>query len=327
MKNTYCDTSLSRRKFLKSSQSAFLLSLAGCSSLSQLTQAKPLRMGIISDLHHGLEPTATSRLEAFIAVANERKLDCIMQLGDFNFGKPESRECMDSWERFKGNKYHVLGNHDMDFKTKEQMLDFWGMPGRYYSFDKNGYHFIVMDRNNLKTPDGYVHYTNANFYVDSGMRGHADPEQLEWLRADLESTKLPSIVFMHQGLGMQDEAYPKGSSKAEVEAVFDSVNRDSGTNRVVACFCGHHHLDRYNIKNGIHYVWINSASYYWVGDKYGRMAPYRDPLFAIVSFYPDGLIAIEGRHSAWAKPTPKERGYPDQESLTTFISDRTFEVE
>jgi calcineurin-like phosphoesterase family protein len=144
---------------------------------------------------------------------DQRQSDCILQLGDFNYATRQSQECMDLWRQYHGPRYHVLGNHDMDFPTTEESVAFWSMPARYNSFNVGGYHFVVLDRNNLKAPDGYVPYARANFYVDAPMRGHADPEQIEWLRDDLRSTSLPTVVFVHQGLGMHNEPYPAGDAR------------------------------------------------------------------------------------------------------------------
>jgi len=105
-----------------------------------------------------------------------------------------------------------------------------------------------------------------------------------------------------------------------VESVINEANAEA--TKVVACFCGHHHLDRYALKSGVHYVWINSISYNWVGEQYGRMAAYRDPLYAFVTFRADGSIEIEGRQSEWVPPSPAERGYPGSNRLATYISDR-----
>ncbi len=287
---------------------------------------EPVILGVIANLHYGLEPSAIERLDTFLQEAAERMADGIIQLGDFNYGTSESDECMGLWNGFGGRRYHVLGNHDMDKTTKEHIVEYWGMPGRYYSFDLEGFHFVVLDRNNLKTPEGYIPYKNANFYVDSTMRGHADPEQLEWLRSDLESTPLPTVVFVHQGLGMQDEILPVADARGTVERVLREAGRSEGRHGVVACFCGHHHLDRYNLRDRIHYVWINSISYYWVGEQYGRMAPYRDPLFAFLTFHPDGYIQVEGRETAWVSPSPLERGYPRVDELTPYISDRWLDI-
>ena len=167
----------------------------------------------------------------------------------------------------QGTNLHVLGNHDMDFFGKSHMLDIWNMPAPYYSFDRAGYHFVILDRNNLHNEGKYTPYDTANFYVPAPHRGHADPEQLEWLRADLASTLLPTIVFSHQGLGMPNMSAESSEARTPIERILAEALDASGKNKVHTCFCGHHHIDRYNYKNGIHYVWINSASYYWVGEK------------------------------------------------------------
>ena len=84
------------------------------------------------------------------------------------------------WEKFKGPKYHVLGNHDMDRHSKEAMLDFWGMPKTYYSFDEDQIHFIVLDANFLYQDGKFTDYDKANFYVDSQLRTFINSEQIEW---------------------------------------------------------------------------------------------------------------------------------------------------
>lgn len=312
--------SFSRRTFLKAGTS--LLLLPGLASAN--TSRPVLKMGLIADLHHGLAKDAMSRLDSFMQTVDEVSPNILLQMGDFNFGRADSRECMTLWQQFKGPRYHVLGNHDMDFLTKEGMVDFWEMPAPYYSFDRAGYHFVILDRNNLRTPDGYVPYAKANFYVDGSIRAFADPTQLEWLRNDLQSTHLPTLVFVHQGLGLPAAGRTASLAQREIESILESVKAPSGQTKVQACFCGHHHLDRYRYKNGVHYVWINSASYYWVGDDYGRMAYYTDPLFAFVTLYTDGLIEIEGRSTAWQSPTPHDAGFPDADNLNTYIRSRTF---
>jgi len=165
-----------------------------------------------------------------------------------------------------------------------------------------------------------VPYGKSNYFAYPTQRGHADREQLEWLRADLASTDLPIVVFVHQGLGMQD-GLPASDPRAEIEIILRDAGRTDSPG-VVACFCGHEHLDRHRRKDGIHYVWINSASYYWVGSAYGRMAPYRDALFAFATFDPAGEIRVEGRRSDWVEPSPEERGYPNAAEISASIGDR-----
>ncbi|MCP3920110.1 MAG: hypothetical protein GY711_31680 [bacterium] len=281
---------------------------------------KPLRIGLIADLHHGLEPTAQSRIEEFVDEANSSEADGIVQLGDFNFATAENAPCMRAWNGFRGDRFHVLGNHDMDKVTKRAAQDFWEMEKRYYSFDRSGFHFVVLDRNNLRTEAGDVPYAESNYYAHPKQRAFADREQLEWLRGDLAATALPVVVFVHQGLGMKDGLAPS-DPRAEIETILRDAKRAAAPG-VVACFCGHEHLDRHRRKDGIHYVWINSASYYWVGSDYGRMAPYRDALFAFATFDPAGEIRIEGRQSDWVAPSPELRGYPKADEISAAITDR-----
>ena len=282
-----------------------------------------VRLGVIADLHHGLAPTAMERLDDFMEAVRERKPDAIIQLGDFNYGPGRGDECMELWRTFNGPRYHVLGNHDMDFASKDAMVHNWQMPGPYYSFDVGGFHAVVLDRNNLKAEDGFTPYNEANFYVDASLRGYADDQQLSWLRADLAAASLPVIIFVHQGLGMPTSM--SGASRV-IEEILEEHNRLGEGPRVVACFCGHHHIDRYAHKNGIQYLWINSASYHWVGADYGSMAHYSRALYTFMTLHADGVIEIEASHAEWESPTPSERNYPKADELTPFIRARRLQT-
>ena len=314
---------LTRRRLLALGGASLFLPCAGRAAAGCRAGGPSLRMGVQTDLHHGLDPRAMERLEAFLAAAQAREDEAVAQLGDFNYADAGARECLDLWEQAPGRRLDVLGNHDMDKATKEETVAAWGMPGRHHSLDLGGWHVVVLDRNNLRTDEGYVGYSRSNYYVDVERRGHADAEQLEWLASDLAATSLPTLVLVHQGLGVQDRDAPGAAARRPIEDVLAAARHPDGRPKVSAVLCGHHHIDRYRQRDGIHYLWINSASYYWVGGDYGRMAPYADALFAFLTLHPDGAIEVEGRASDWEPPSPAERGYPDAERLTPFIADRS----
>ena len=209
---------ISRRILLKVFASSLLLPASRV-----LGRADSLCLGIIADLHHGLAPRAMERLDTFMQAVQKRKPDAILQLGDFNFGTTESEECLDLWRTFEAPRFHVLGNHDMDFATKDAIVKKWQMPGRYYSFDFGAFHVVVLDRNNLKTDEGYTPYSEANFYVDASLRGYADNTQLAWLRTDLAATDLPVIIFVHQGLGLPT-SMPQASHAIERGVIWLSTH-------------------------------------------------------------------------------------------------------
>ena len=280
---------------------------------------KSLRFGIVADVHKDLMPDADERLEKFISEAQERDLDFIIQLGDFCMADPKNKDFLSIWERFKGPRYHVLGNHDMDRNSKQEMLEFWTMPKTYYSYDFQGFHFVVLDANFIYQEGQFIDYERSNFYIDSNYRTYIDDTQIEWFEADIEATKLPTIVFSHQSLWH----YQWGvKNRLSLQKIMEAHKE-----KVICCMNGHNHLDFHHHQNGIDYIEINSMSYQWMEDKYrnterypaalyeeykwlANLATYKDPLYAFVDLDPKGNIAIEGVKSQWVSPSPYDMGMP-----------------
>jgi len=295
-----------------------MLSLAGTSVVPKVfaipavivdqQKGAEIRFGIISDLHHlQFGNKEETRIKAFMDMVMKAAPDFIIQCGDFC--RPQKSEgIMDEWHRFNGPKYHVLGNHDMDVCDKDTIMKLWGMPQSYYSFDEGGYHFVVMDRNFLKRPDGSLEgYAKSNWGpLPSPQRSFTDKTQLDWLEKDLKSTSKPIIVFMHQPVFLSD-FYEEIGNASEILSIFDRVNMEatasSNRGKVAAVFMGHDHDDRYGERNGVHYFLLNSATYVYsnTGAHY-----YADPLFAMVTLDPSGMLKIEGRNSSFRDAVPEE---------------------
>lgn len=61
----------------------------------------------------------------------------------------------------------------------------------------------------------------------------------------------------------------------------------------------------------------------------GHMSPYRDPLWACVTIDPAGELRIEGVHSQWVAPSPKELGYKggsNEQGIVPRISAQNIKV-
>jgi predicted phosphodiesterase len=273
---------------------------------SPAAKKKKLRFGFITDLHHlQFGKNEEVRMKGFMDAVMKENPDFIVQCGDFCRPK-NSDKIMEEWHRFKGPKYHVLGNHDMDVCDKQTIMKLWEMPERYYSFDHDGFHFVVMDRNFLKKDDGtLVDYNTSNWGpLPSPKRSFTDTPQLEWLKADLAKAQNPIIVFMHQPVFLSDFFLELGNAE-DILKIFDEANfnaeKDKTHNKVAAVFMGHDHDDRHGERNGVHYFIINSASYVYTnsGAHY-----YKDPLYAFITLDPDGKLIIEGRTTTYANETP-----------------------
>ncbi|MFI3261838.1 MAG: metallophosphoesterase [Rikenellaceae bacterium] len=298
--------------------------------------AQNVTFGIITDIHTDIIHDGLHRLNTFLEVANKNKVDFVIDLGDFAMVKEDNKPFVDIWKNYTGEKYNTLGNHDMDNATKEQFMDFVGMKERYYSFIKNDVLFIVLDCNNLYHEGKYTHYANANFYVDASCRAWVDPQQVEWLKKEIQKDAKHCIIFSHQSLENTV------GNREQIQAILEAENQRVGYAKIVASFSGHDHTDYHKMINGIAYIQINSASDQWLGEQYkcttrftvedtkrrpllSLVAPYKDPLYAIVKMGKKSL-KIKGVQSEFVSPTPEELGIPkDLYSipLTAKISDLT----
>lgn len=279
--------------------------------------AKTVRIAVITDLHHGLAPDALSRLEAFVEAVGKRKdIDAVMQMGDFCYSQPGSRECVDLWNTMPHPRMHVLGNHDMDKVDKDGAMHFFGMRSRYYSRRIGGYRFVVLDLNHFKKDGKLVSYANGNYFTDNASCNWADPEQLVWLGKELRASKEPVILISHQPLGFAEPGQPLPPEQVEVLNVITQAAKDNPAGAVVASLFGHLHVDRLEQMDNLPFLCINSASYFW----YNGMQPYTKPLFAFLELTPDGYLKIEGAMGEFAHEPPKASASVKGRSAS--ISDR-----
>ena len=289
---------------------------------------KKISIGLAADVHQDIIHDGRERIETFISDMNQRKVDAIVQLGDFALPHKYNQPFLDSFNAYTGPKHHVLGNHDTDHGfSKEQTMKWWGMPSKYYSFDMGGWHFVILDGND-KNPgnwSGYVRYIAQ--------------EQQQWLAKDLAGTDAPTIVFSHQQLESNDGV----ANSDEVRSILEQANRDAGWQKVIACFCGHHHTDKLTQIAGIRYIHVNSMAYKWIGSGHKRKRypdhiekahpylshtfPYRDPLYTVLTLDPaDGAMSLDGMKTVFVPPTPLEVGVERAASMKPVVSKRNLKI-
>lgn len=252
---------MQRRNFIETS-----LILIGGTSLPKvhLKEGYPvIRFGIVSDVHYADKQRAgnryykqsLSKLAECVDTMNKEKVDFLIELGDFkDDSKPpdekQTLQFLDTIEkelqRFNGPCYHVLGNHDEDCISKQQFLSRiknGELPKaeNFYSFEKKGFRFIVLDAN--FNPDG-TPYDKGNF---DWRKCHIPEKQLDWMKDQLQD-KLPTVIFIHERL---DSFYslrnlcPDNADKAR------NILEDAGN--VIAVFQGHDHRGGFNLINNIGY--------------------------------------------------------------------------
>ncbi|MCY1719432.1 metallophosphoesterase [Prolixibacteraceae bacterium Z1-6] len=308
-----------------------VIALSGCTEKKSYDK---ISFGICSDVHLPTMHDSEYRIQTFIDSMNSAKPDFIIELGDFGIPKEQCAPYFDIWNSFDGDKYHVIGNHEMDGGTSRQAaVDYRHMTKSYYSFNKNGFHMIVLDGNDKKSQEA------------KGYKQYIGPEQVEWLKQDLEEITHPVIIFSHQGLQMYkgaNENYGVENYK-QIQQILENHSAANPANKVIACFNGHSHWDYAEEINGIHYVTITSMAYHWLGDDYQHIryseavdenyrwikytAPFKEPLFGVVEVSTQGYIKIKGKKTEWVGPSPFEVGFPERmkKYLRPAISDRYLE--
>jgi hypothetical protein len=249
---------------IKRLNSLFFLILF-CVSCGQVF-AQKITFGIVTDIHFAEIPDNGARtysqslvkLHECVDTMNRYKVDFLVELGDFkDMSQPPNeqmtlgylRQVEDVMSKFKGKRYHVLGNHDEDCISKAQFLSVArnsgiGSEKSYYSYNAGGFHFVVLDAN----------FDSIGNDFDHGHFNWGDPnipdKELKWLKEDLRKTQSPVLVFIHQLL---DGAKPYQVKNAlQVRTILEN------SGKVKCVFQGHYHEGNYSEINGIHYYTLRS---------------------------------------------------------------------
>lgn len=305
---------LNRRAFINGALATGIVLQIPDNALAMFAdKAKPVKVGIITDLHQDVIHNGSERLDAFLARTKKINPDLILQMGDFAYPNEKNKELIDRFNNAHQTALHVIGNHDTDNgHTKEQCLSYWKMPARYYTKEVNGVCFIILDGNDKGSPTrkgGYPAYIND--------------EQKLWLQQQLKQIDKPIIVVSHQPLAGAMAV----DNAAEIQEILSAAS-----DKILLAINGHTHIDCQLFIKNINYVHINSASYFWVGSKYkhnsyseeihkshpwiSSTCPYQDALFTTLTIDPSsGKMRIEGRKSNWVGPSPEQLNYVDETKL------------
>ena len=181
--------------------SAVVLLLTFCTR----TEEEGFTFAYLTDIHLQAELDAIEGFQKAIDTINQIKPDFVLTGGDLimdalgqTFGRADSLYNMytKQVEGFNMPLYNTMGNHEIFgwYMDEEEITShpefgkkmFENRIGkRYYSYDHEGWHFIVLDGISRKDDGGYY--------------GYIDEEQIEWLKKDLEKTgkEKPLALSVH----------------------------------------------------------------------------------------------------------------------------------
>lgn len=291
------------------------LTLSACSPSSMVSseassKKRTLRVAHLTDVH--IQPKGPSAKGLEKALHSVQSLnprpDVLFNGGDAIFDslsrdKAATRAQYDLWNKVLKSEnvlpvVHCIGNHDVwgwnkkkekDITEdkrygKQWVLEEFGLQKRYYSFDRGGWHFIVLDS---------THY-HPNFPYAARL----DEQQMDWLHKELQAvpattpvavlSHIPLLSFCNQifsGAKRHEPAKLETALRAymhqdayEIKNLFDKYKN------VKLSLAGHLHMQEELTFSGVKYL-VNGAvsGDWWRGDFHGFK-----PAYAVVDFYADG---------------------------------------
>jgi 3',5'-cyclic AMP phosphodiesterase CpdA len=308
---------MTRRDFLRNTGAA-ALSTATLSPFSiAIAEPKPspqrrraLRIAHLTDVHVQPEKSAPEGMARALQHAQNLsdKPDLIFNGGDsimdaLKADKARAKTQWQIWQSVLKNEcslsvVHCIGNHDVwGWKMKEKVIkqdqlygkqwamDEFGLTTRYYSFDKAGWHFIVLDSTHA-AKNGYV--------------AKLDEEQFAWLQDDLKKTPaatlvgvlshIPIICFCSFFDGDNEKSgnwqVPGAWMHIDARRIKDVLRQHPN---VKVCLSGHIHLQDEVTYLGVKYLCNGAVSGNWWDGAYQEFPP----AYVVVDLYDDGSSESE----------------------------------
>jgi 3',5'-cyclic AMP phosphodiesterase CpdA len=189
------------------------MALAASSGQPAAKSGTPLFVQI-SDTHIGFKaeanPDVPGTVKRAIDLINAlpEKPSFIMHTGDVtHLSKPAEFDlAMQLFSGLKAGEIHAVpGEHDVIDGPGKEFFDRFGKPSRnrgYYSFDRDGVHFVAL--------------VNVMHFKPNGL-GALGADQLQWLEDDLRghASSTPLVVFAHMPLWTIYEAWGWGTGDSD----------------------------------------------------------------------------------------------------------------
>lgn len=319
---------LNRRELLKSTLGAAAAMGLASTSAGMATAADPargprgsakrvLRIAHLTDIHVQPELAAGAGMTACLRHVQSLKdaPDIIFNGGDaimdsLRQDKARTKLQWELWKKVLKEEcslpiVHCIGNHDVwgwtksksgctgneDHYGKKWAIDEFGIPNRYRSFDRAGWHFVVLDS---VYPDG------------ESYKARLDEPQFEWLTDDLAKTPstTPVLVLSHIPI-LSAAAYFDGDCEKtgdwEVPGAWIHIDarriKDLFARHpnVKTCLSGHLHLvDRVDY-NGVTYFCNGAVSGNWWKGRHQEF----DEGYALVDLFDDGTFDRQYVNFGW----------------------------
>ncbi|RFZ83171.1 metallophosphoesterase [Mucilaginibacter terrenus] len=278
------------------------LLLAPAFTLQQNTGAKKvMRIAHLTDVHLKDKFNAPARYARCLHHVQQQapRVDMILNGGDIVFDmNKENLGVIDAQWKLTKDLLHkecslpvkyCLGNHDIWWNEntkgqaiygKKYAMDQLGLSVPYYSFEKNGWKFIILDSVHLDV--------DGTWYI-----GKLGDEQFAWLENELKSTSAdtPVLIMSHIPILtatnlIEDDVVNKwvmlgGDMHTDTSKIISLFYKHPN---VKLCLSGHIHLQEKLVYNNVTYICDGAVSGAWWEGNRRETAPG----YGLIDLYSDG---------------------------------------
>jgi 3',5'-cyclic-AMP phosphodiesterase len=298
---------MKRKNFLRASAAVIGSSLLSNRVIADELKKRPIRFAHITDIHvkPGAIPEAGMAMALRHIQKSREKPSFIINGGDsiMDALEADKQKTEEQWNLF--NKilksenslpvYHCIGNHDVwgwfikgekpetdRLYGKTWVVETLAMKNRYYSFQHDNWHFIVLDSTQLNPVGGYIAYL--------------DPAQLQWLETELAQVPAEKFICIISHIPILSICAGLFFNKTEANGDLKIQRNLMHTDFLVlkklfmkypnirVCLSGHIHLQDELDYLGVRYYCNGAVSGSWWKGPYQEF----DPAYAMIELYPDG---------------------------------------
>ena len=301
---------MKRKVFLQSTAAVLGAGLLPSLSGATTPKKKGLRVAHLTDIHikTGIIPESGVAKALHHVQKLDRKVDFIINGGDaiMDALAVDKEKTSIQFELFKNilqkenslPVYHTIGNHDVwgwfikqdrpendRLYGKTWVVEAFEMKHRYYSFEKNNWHFIVLDSTQLNPAGGYI--------------GKLDEAQLGWLREELANIPPGKHICLVSHIPILSICsglfFDKTEANGDLLIKRNLMHTDflllkklfAQYPNIRACISGHIHLQDELTYLGIKYYCNGAVSGNWWNGSFQEFAP----AYAVMEFFDDGSTA------------------------------------
>lgn len=304
---------MKRRNFIQNLSALSLATVVSpaaeaAASIESSEKKRAIKVAFMSDTH--VKPTEVAEQGMRKAFRHVNNLDpaphFIINGGDsimdaLAADKSKTQAQWDVWNKVLGDEnklpmYHCIGNHDIwgwqvkddSIKTDPMYEKGWvvqqhKMPGKYYSFTKNNWHFIILD-STQENNGGYISKLDEPQYawLENELK-NMDPGKFICIISHIPIVSFCSAMFSEKNETNGDWRISRAllhTDARRLKALFKQYPN------IKTCLSGHIHLQDEVEYLGIKYYCNGAVSGNWWGGTFQDFPP----AYAMFNFYENGTV-------------------------------------